>query len=102
MCTSTAVIASSFAFLLGYEAPVLILHFSLAAFLQHPEDTFSGAGVRRGSWEPGATQMLKTGGAVVGPGDLHSDRTEGGRGVTRAENVFLPEAIPLDRRQDPQ
>lgn len=44
--------------------------------------------------------MIHTGGAVVGPGNLHCDRTEGSRGIARAEDVFLSEAIPLDRRKD--
>lgn len=44
--------------------------------------------------------MYRPGGAVVGPGDLHSDRAEGSRRVSGAEDVLLPEAIPLDRRED--
>lgn len=101
MCTSTAVVTPSLASLLSCEASVLILHFSLAAFLQHFEDTLSGAGVRRGPGEPRITQVVEARGAVVvGPGDLHSDRAEDSRGVTGTEYVFLPEAIPLDRRQD--
>lgn len=50
----------SFASLLSGEASVLILHFSLAAFLQHLEDTFSGAGVHRGPGEPCTTEMVHT------------------------------------------
>lgn len=50
----------SFAFLLSCVASVLILHFSLAAFLQHLEDTFPGAGVHRGPGEPCTTQMVQT------------------------------------------
>lgn len=42
-------------------------------------------------WRPGAT-------VVVRPGDLHSNRAEDSRGVAGTEDVFLPEAIPFDRR----
>lgn len=35
---------------------------------------------------------------MVGPGNLDGDRTEGSWGVTWAEDIFLPEAVPLDRR----
>lgn len=37
---------------------------------------------------------------VVRPGDLHRNGAEGGRRVTGAEDVLLPEAIPPDGRQD--
>lgn len=100
MCTSTAVITSSFAFLLSCKAPVFVLHFSLAAFLQHLEDTLSGARIGRRSGENGITQMVHAGGAVVRPGDLHCDRTEGSRGIARAEDVFLSETVPFDGRKD--
>lgn len=48
----------SFAFLLSCKAPVLVVHFSLAAFLQHLEDTLSGARIGRRSGENGITQMV--------------------------------------------
>lgn len=100
MSASTAVVTPSFAFLLGYEAPVLVLHFSLAAFLQHPEDVFSGAGVCRSPGQPRTAQMVQTGAAVLRSGDLHGDGAEGRRGVPRTEDAFLPEAVPSDGRQD--
>lgn len=37
-------------------------------------------------------------GAVVGPGDLYSNRAESAHRVTRAEDVLLPETVPFDRR----
>lgn len=42
-------------------------------------------------WRPGAA-------VVVGPCNLHSDGAEDSREVTGAEDIFLPEAIPFDRR----
>lgn len=51
----------SFAFLLSCKAPVLVVHFSLAAFLQHLEDTLSGARIGRRSGENGITQMVHAG-----------------------------------------
>lgn len=44
--------------------------------------------------------MVHAGGAVVRPGDLHCDRTEGSRGIARAEDVFLSETVPFDGRKD--
>ncbi len=43
-------------------------------------------------------QILPGGAVVVGPCDLYGDRAEDSLGVTRAEYVLLPEAVPLDRR----
>lgn len=57
---SPFILVPSFASLLSGEASVLILHFSLAAFLQHLEDTFSGAGVHMGPGETCTTQMVHT------------------------------------------
>lgn len=37
---------------------------------------------------------------VVRPGNLHCDRTEGSWGVPGTEDIFLPEAVPFDRRQN--
>lgn len=54
------ILVPPFASLLSGEASVLILHFSLATFFQHLEDTFSGAGVHGGPGENCTTQVVHT------------------------------------------
>lgn len=102
--TPATLITCSSAFLLRHEASIfaLVIHLylTLATFLQHFENTFSGARIDHSSREARATQLLKTGNFLFWSRNPHRDVTPRTLSVSRTEDTFLLEAVPLDRGQD--